>query len=99
MKIREEELPRCTTEHGLVLEDPNLILQENTLINTEEALPIETINPPEGADKRKWSAYTDGACSNNQIPKLRRAGYGVWFGYKYNHPNFKKKTLNTYTRW
>jgi ribonuclease HI len=33
----------------------------------------------------KVVVYTDGACVHNQLPALRRAGVGVWWGR--NHPN------------
>ena len=72
-------LPECTVAHGLVLEDPELLEHEKYLLDIEDAIPDQITHPPPDAIITQWKAYTDGACSNNQTPKLRRGGYGVWF--------------------
>ncbi|CAE8603203.1 unnamed protein product [Polarella glacialis] len=49
------------------------------LLIISQAVPSDT-SGRESFLNRKVVVYTDGACTNNQLPTLRQAGLGAWWG-------------------
>ena len=79
--------PPCTRLAGIACEDPRLRAYEDELSRMPELQhrmwTTDTPQPAWTTTSGHWVVFTDGACERNQHARLRRAGYGAWFGY--NH--------------
>ena len=72
--------PRSLLTHGIVPADGR-VLQEEQKLALENDPTDEFLLPPAGRGPRpRRVAWTDGASRFNQDPRLRRAGWGVFWG-------------------
>ncbi|CAE8637059.1 unnamed protein product [Polarella glacialis] len=64
---------------GVVFVPAEVDLSDTTLPIISQAVPSDA-SGRESFLNGKVVVYTDGACTNNQLPTLRRAGLGAWWG-------------------
>ena len=66
--------------HGIMPDDPRLLEEESKLAQEADP-PDQVCEPPERrAGEPRRVAWTDGACRFNQDARVRRAGWGVFWG-------------------
>ena len=82
-----EDVPQCTRECGIVLEDPRILEFERQLESMQEPPPPAVTCDPvrEVYDELgRVIVFTDGACKRPRMSTLRRAGSGCFYGV--GHP-------------
>ena len=75
------DLPACTLNCSIVMEDPRIIEAER-LLQAAAEMPGEPIQPQPGDTiyQDRVVVFTDGACKRPRHEKIRRAGSGVFYG-------------------
>ena len=81
-----QDMPPCTVECGIVLDDPAVLESEQRLERMQEAPVVPTTPSP--ADSRDADGhtiiFTDGACKRQRMARLRRAGAGLFYGQNHH---------------